>query len=86
MGLPTKFDTKHQPLVSQHSARSMRRAIKVDFSALQPEGTAPKMTFAQDFLLEHSVSGMHVMKIGVSGAPLSANERSESCQQFGFPS
>ncbi len=87
MGLSKKLDTNHHLLVSQHATRPARHAVKVDFSALQPEGTDKKRTFAEDFLLEHSVSGMHFMKIGITnGASLSTKERSESCQQFGFPS
>jgi hypothetical protein len=87
MGLSKKLDVNRHLLVSQCATRPVRHAVKGDFSALQLENTDKKRTFAEDFLFEHSVSAMHIMKIGItSGASLSANERSESCQQFGFPS
>ncbi len=87
MGLSKKLDTNHHLLVSQHATRPVRHAVKVDFSALESKGTDRKRTFAEDFLLEHSVSGMHFMKVGISGgSSLSTNERTESCQQLGFPS
>ncbi len=87
MGLSKKLDTNHHLLDSQHATRPVRHAVKVDFSTLQPESPDRKRTFAEDFLLEHSVSGMRITKIEMPNRHvLASNERSESCQQFGFPS
>jgi len=92
MGPFKKCDTRNRLSASQNkSQRSFRQVghtIKADFSEIKPEETiAKRLAFAQDFLLEHSVSGLHKMKIEMSGSSvISPKERSESCQYFGFPS
>lgn len=87
MSPPKKLDKNLHTLVSQTSTGAVPHATKTGFSALQRDRTVPKLTFAEDFLLEHSVSGMHIAKIEIlNHHALASNERSESCQQFGFPS
>lgn len=87
MSPPKKLDRNPHMLVSQKSTGAVPVAGKGGFSALQHERTVPKLTFAEDFLLEHSVSVMHIAKIEIPNHHvLASNERSESCQQFGFPS
>ena len=78
----------NQPLSrSQHSIRPMHRAAKAEPSALQPGETVEKLTFAEDFLFEHSELGIQIMKIEIPNSRLrGSNDRSECCQQFGFPS
>lgn len=72
---------------TQRSTRPTRHGVKADFSALEPEGTVATLSFAEDFLLEHSVSGMQFRKVGIAASPaISSNDRSESCQCLGFPS
>jgi hypothetical protein len=87
MGQP-KIGETSQPLSrSQRSLRPVHRLAKADYSVLQPGENVQKRTFAEDFLFEHSVLGMQVMKIEIPNGHLRAsNEKSECCQQFGFPS
>jgi hypothetical protein len=78
----------NQPLSrSQHSLPPMYRSAKEEPSALHAGEVVQKLTFAEDFLFEHSDSGMKIMKIEMPNSRLRAsNDRSECCQQFGFPS
>lgn len=58
-------------------------------SQMKPdEGTRLNcQTFAEDFLLEHSTSAVHVIKIGIANnSELTTHEASELSQLFGFPS
>ena len=91
MGLLKKCDTRNHLSDSrnenQRSTRSNRHGVKADFSVLEPERSVAKLSFAEDFLLEHSVSGMQFRKVGIAANPaISSNDRSESCQYLGFPS
>lgn len=87
MGPSKKLDRNRHTHINQTSTGVVPRAAKADFAALQEDRTVPKLTFAEDFLLEHSVSGMHIMKIEIPNHhALASNEMSECCQQFGFPS
>jgi len=70
---------------------SMKRAAKVhkaDFAHLSPDPSlANQQSFAEDFLLEHSASGLHFIKFEISGnSARSPQDPSELSQLFGFPS
>jgi hypothetical protein len=58
------------------------------FSQVEPDRTrAQRLTFAEDFLLEHSFSGVDIVNIEISGSTgISPKERSESSQSYEFPS
>lgn len=92
MGLLKKCDTSNHLIAnrsgSQHPIRPVRHAVKAGPSTIETKVvSANGLTFAEDFLLEHSVSGLHIVKIGISGGSAALpKERPESCQFFGFPS
>lgn len=54
---------------------------------VEPERTrAQKLTFAEDFLLEHSLPGVDIVKVEISGSTrISPKERSVSSESFVFP-
>jgi hypothetical protein len=73
---------------SQHPCRSAGQPRKVNSSGKEPEITrVNRLTFAEDFMLEHSRSGRRVAKIGIwGGAETATKEPQPSTQSFGFPS
>jgi hypothetical protein len=73
---------------SQHSFRPVSVADRANSSRIETDGARPgRLSFAEDFMLEHTHSGMHIAVIGMSGASASvAREQHKSTQCYGFPS
>jgi hypothetical protein len=73
---------------SRHVFRPERKADRVNRSGVKPDGT--KMNppaFAEDFMLEHSRSGLSLTLIVVPGTFGAASQESQqSSECFGFPS
>jgi hypothetical protein len=54
---------------SQHSFRQVRDADSANPSEIKPDGPwASRLTFAEDFTLEHSHPGLHITSIEISGS------------------
>jgi hypothetical protein len=54
---------------SQHSFRQVRQADRANPSEIKPDGPrASRLAFAEDFTLEHSLPGLHIVSIGISGS------------------
>jgi hypothetical protein len=73
---------------SQHPCRSAGQPGKVNSSGAGPEKTqVNRLTFAEDFTLEHCRSGRRIAMIGIwGGAETAPKEPQPSTQSFGFPS
>jgi len=57
---------RHSPRPVGQAARAHLRANSFE---IEPDGTrAGKLTFAEDFTREHSLSGLRVASIGISGS------------------
>ena len=74
--------------MNRHSFRPVDQTKRANPSQVEPDRTrAERPTFAEDFLLEHSLSGVDIAKIEISGSTgLSPKKRSELSQSFEFPS
>jgi hypothetical protein len=73
---------------SGYSLRQMGHADRANLSGIAPDGTkAIQPTFAEDFMLEHSLSRAQATWIGIAGSsgpmPRKAQQSAQSC---GFPS
>jgi len=54
---------------SRHSLRSVGQAGRANPSEIKPDGPwAGKLTFVEDFTLEHSLPGLHIASIEISGS------------------
>jgi hypothetical protein len=73
---------------SQNSFRPEGQADRTSSSGIEPDGTrAKRLIFAEDFMLEHSRSGLHISLTGISASAGTApREPQQSAQSFGFPS
>jgi len=73
---------------SQNSFRPVSQADRTNSSLIEPDGTkAKRLTFAEDFMLEHSHSGQHIDLTGIlASAGTALREPQQSTQFFGFPS
>jgi hypothetical protein len=92
MSLANQCDTRDRLSAgrsrSSHSFRPAGRADRAKASATGQEITrADRLSFAEDFLLEHTNSGLHIAVIGrASAAKTGLREQQKSAQCFGFPS
>lgn len=92
MGLPKKCDARDCPSsgrsASHNSFRPAGKAERINFSGIEPEGARrEKLTFVEDFMLEHSHSGLHIDLTGIlASARTAPREPQQSTQSFGFPS
>lgn len=73
---------------SQHSFRPVIQAERADSSAIEQDGLRPnRLSFTEDFMLEHTRSGLRVAMMGKSGnSGTGSREQHKSAQCFGFPS
>jgi hypothetical protein len=73
---------------NQHSFRPASMADRASGSGIETDGArANRLSFAEDFMLEHTNSGLHITLIGMAGASVSvAREPQKSTQCYGFPS
>jgi len=73
---------------SQHSYRPAEQVDRASSSVVEMDRTrANRLTFAEDFLLEHSHSGRHITVVEISAsAGIAPKEAHHSAQHFGFPS
>jgi hypothetical protein len=73
---------------SQNSFRPVSQADRTNSSLIEPDGTKVKrLTFAEDFMLEHSHSGQHIDLTAIlASAGTIPREPKQSAQSFGFPS
>jgi hypothetical protein len=92
MSLANQCDTRDRLSAgrsrSSHSFRPAGRADRAKASATEQGSIrAEQQTFAEDFLLEHTNSGLHIAIIGrASTAKTGLREQQKSAQCFGFPS
>jgi hypothetical protein len=72
---------------SQHSFRPVSQTPRASSSGIEAGGTTSSLSFAEDFLLEHTHSSLRITVIGMSGNSSTApREQCESAQCYGFPS
>jgi len=73
--------------MNRRSFRPVDQTKRANPSQVAPDRTrAQRLTFAEDFLLEHSLSGVDIVKVEISGsARVSLIDRSESSEPFEFP-
>lgn len=73
---------------NQHSFRAVRQTETSLTSVTGPEGArTSRLTFTEDFMMEHSASGIPVALLGVGASGGAAPKQSlPSTQFFGFPS
>jgi len=92
MGLPKKCDTRYlSPATPNESRSSFRNGGQANESTLfktEPDAIrAKRLSFAEDFLLEHSSSNLRVAMIEIlASASATPREPQKSAQSFGFPS
>ena len=72
MSLLKKCDVKDRLSASRnkkrHSFRPAEQALKVNSSETKPDGPrAGRLTFVEDFTLEHSLHGMYLASIEIAG-------------------
>lgn len=95
MSLATKCDTRDRlstgRVRSQHSFRPVSHSDRIKSTGIESNraGTS-QMSFAEDFLLEHTNSSSRMSLIGMKGksstAPRQHREQQQSAQCYGFPS
>jgi len=92
MGLPNKCDARyHSPAstnTSQPSCRPVGQANRTSSHKIEPDAIrAKRLSFAEDFLLEHSNSNLRVAVIEIlTSASATPREPQQSAQSSGFPS
>ena len=72
MSFPKKYDSDGpislSPERSRHFSRSVQQAPKADCSKIAPhEPEITRLTFLQDFTLEHSLHGLRITTIEIAG-------------------
>ena len=74
--------------MNPRSFRPVGQTKTVNPSQVEPDRTrAQRLSFPEDFLLEHSLPGLDIVAIEISGGRgMSPKKRSESIQSFEFPS
>jgi hypothetical protein len=91
MSLLNKNGTRNLPSArrdkSQHSFRPEGQADKNNSLGIEPDGAgAKRLTFAEDFMMEHSHSGRSIASIGIAvGYATAPKEPQPPDQSFGFP-
>ena len=92
MSIANKCDTRDRLSTgrnrSQHSFRPVKQADTANVSAKEVDGARVNCPcFAEDFLLEHTHTGLRLAFIGRSAKSGSApREQHQSAQCYGFPS
>lgn len=92
MSLANKCDTRDRLSAgrsrSQHSFRPMNQTDRATPPETEPgEARANRLSFAEDFLLEHTHAGLRIAVIGMAGkAGTTYKEQQKSAQCYGFPS
>jgi len=92
MSLLKQSETANQSTVRRNrgvdSVKQAAKNHKADFAPISPNpAIANRQSFAEDFLLEHSASGLHFIKFEISSSPAAAPQDSSALSQlFGFPS
>ena len=72
MNLLKKCELRNRPSASlnksRHSSRPVGPAHSANSSEIKPDGPwAGRLTFVEDFTLEHSLPGLHIASIEISG-------------------
>jgi hypothetical protein len=72
----------------QHTFRPAVEAERANSSEIAPdEARADRLSFAEDFMLEHTHSGLLITMMGMKGGSGTARrEQQKSAQCYGFPS
>lgn len=92
MSLAKKCDTRDRlsagRVRSQHSFRPTSHSDRAKSAGIESDGAREKrMSFAEDFLLEHTNSGLRIALIGMAAKSGNApREQLKSAQCYGFPS
>jgi len=92
MSLAKKCDTRDRLNAgrnsSQHSFRPAGHAERASSGGTVVDGTAAnRLSFAEDFLLEHTHSNLLITMVGMAGNSATApREKFKSAQCYGFPS
>jgi hypothetical protein len=92
MGLPKKCDARDclsaGRSTSHNSFRPAGQADRTNSSGIGPDETrAKRLTFAEDFMLEHSQPGLHITLTGISASAGTAPRKpQQSAQCLGVPS
>jgi len=92
MDAPKKCDTRNRLSAGRNkgprSFRASDSAERTSASAMDTEGNrARRLTFAEDFMMEHSANGKRVAVVGVKRSSRTIRIQSQpSTQYFGFPS
>jgi hypothetical protein len=87
-----KCDTRNLPSTrrkkSEHLFRKLGHAYVTNSAGIKQDGTqADRLTFAEDFLREHSNSGRSIALIGIAASYGTVPKKLQpSAQSFGFPS
>ncbi len=73
MSILKKCDAKNRLSASrnksQHSFMPVGQADRATFSAIKPDGPqASRLTFVEDYTREHSLPGLHVTSLEISGS------------------
>jgi hypothetical protein len=73
---------------SNHSFRPIHQADSATSSRTEQHGAKEdRMSFAEDFMLEHTHASLRIAFIGVAGdSASSSREQYKSAQCYGFPS
>jgi len=92
MSLAKKCDTRDRLSAgrsrSQHSFRPASQADSANSSGIElDEATGNRLSFAEDFLLEHTHTSLRIAFRGMAGnSGTSPREQHKSAQCYGFPS
>jgi hypothetical protein len=92
MDSPKKCDTRNRlssgRKKSPRSFRAVDSTERASASAMDKDGnSARRLTFAEDYMMEHSANGPRVAVVGVNGSSRTVRIQSQpSTQHFGFPS
>jgi hypothetical protein len=92
MSLATKSDKRERLSAgrnrSQHSFRPVSHVDSANSTGTESDGArADRLSFAEDFMLEHTHSSLRVTFLGMAGnSAVAPREQHKVAQCYGFPS
>jgi len=94
MDVPRKCDTRNRLSAGRNkNRRTFRATDQTDRNSVsgadQGENGVHQLTFAEDFMMEHSFTSLRFSVVGIKGGSRTARKQPEpqpSAQYFGFPS